>query len=196
MEDTITIVEYDQSWAEAFESEKEALLSGLGAEAAAIEHVGSTAIPGQASKPVIDIFVGLTPLRPVAYYESRFDPASYTHIPTGMQGRYLFAKRTEGKWTHNVHLMMYDALFHTRNEILLRDYLRIHPELVTQYGAEKKGGCPKRKFHGSLYEGENRFYSDGCGCGPKRAGPSAAECVGRLRLKTARPALSRYTLVA
>ncbi|MCT1400611.1 GrpB family protein [Paenibacillus sp. p3-SID867] len=141
MEDTINIVEYDQSWAEAFESEKEALLSGLGAEAVAIEHVGSTAIPGQASKPVIDIFVGLTPLRPVAYYESRFDPASYTHIPTGMQGRYLFAKRTEGKWTHNVHLMMYDALFPTRNEILLRDYLRRHPELVTQYGAVKRAAA-------------------------------------------------------
>jgi GrpB-like predicted nucleotidyltransferase (UPF0157 family) len=138
MDDTITIVEYDQSWAEAFESEKEALLTRLGTEAVAIEHVGSTAIPGQASKPVIDIFVGLTPLRPVAYYESRFDPVIYTHIQTGMQGRYLFAKRTEGKWTHNVHLMMYDDLFHTRNEILLRDYLRSHPELVTQYGEVKR----------------------------------------------------------
>lgn len=138
MENAITIVEYDQSWPEAFQAEKEALISSLGTEAAAIEHVGSTAIPGQASKPVIDIFVGLTQLQPIAYYESRVDPASYSHIQTGMQGRYLFAKHTEGRWTHNVHLMKHDELFHTRNEILLRDYLRSHPELVEQYGEIKR----------------------------------------------------------
>ncbi|MBT2765307.1 GrpB family protein [Paenibacillus sp. ISL-20] len=138
MEDTITIVEYDQSWPGAFQAEKEALISSLGTEAVAIEHVGSTAIPGQASKPVIDIFVGLTLLQPVAYYESRFDPLSYKHISTGMHGRYLFAKHTEGSWTHNVHLMKHDELFHTRNEILLRDYLRNHPELVEQHGEIKR----------------------------------------------------------
>ena len=116
MEDTINIVEYDQSWTEAFESEKKRFrdLVRSGSHRACGEYRDSRA----GIKPVIDIFVGLTPLRPVAYYESRFDPASYTHIPTGMQGRYLFAKRTEGKWTHNVHLMMYDASFPTRNEIV------------------------------------------------------------------------------
>ena len=53
MEDTINIVEYDQSWTEAFESEKKRFrdLVRSGSHRAC----GSTAIPGQASKPVIDI---------------------------------------------------------------------------------------------------------------------------------------------
>ncbi|MGE7823991.1 GrpB family protein [Paenibacillus sp. NPDC093718] len=138
MEDTIAIVEYDPRWPEAFEAEKEALISRLGTEAIAVEHVGSTAIPGQAAKPVIDIFVGLTLLQPIAYYGSRLDPVSYTYVQTGMRERYLYAKSTSGRWTHNIHLMPYNEHFHTRNEILLRDYLRSHPELVEQYGEVKR----------------------------------------------------------
>ncbi|OZB98365.1 hypothetical protein CJP46_04205 [Paenibacillus sp. XY044] len=133
----IEIVDYLPEWAEVFALEKERLsgLTGLGAEV--IEHVGSTAIPGQQAKPVIDMFVGVNPFRPAAYYEALLDPASYTYVHAGMRGRHLFAKSTEGIWTHNVHLMPNDEQFHTRNEILLRDYLRSHPELVEQYGAVK-----------------------------------------------------------
>lgn len=137
MDSGIEIVDYLPGWAEVFTREKERLSGLIGLNAVVIEHVGSTAIPGQQAKPVVDMFVGVNPFRPAAYYRDLLDPASYTYVETGMCGRHLFAKSTEGIWTHNVHLMPYDEQFHTRNEILLRDYLRRHPELVAQYGAIK-----------------------------------------------------------
>ncbi|WP_097014319.1 GrpB family protein [Anaerocolumna aminovalerica] len=55
-----------------------------------------------------------------------------------MTGRYLFAKYTKGVWTHNLHILPYNDEFYMRNEFLLRDYLREHPELVAEYGGVKK----------------------------------------------------------
>ncbi|MBB3126331.1 GrpB-like predicted nucleotidyltransferase (UPF0157 family) [Paenibacillus rhizosphaerae] len=137
MDSGIEIVDYSPEWADVFALEKERLSGLAGLDAVVIEHVGSTAIPGQQAKPVVDMFVGVKPFRPAAYYKDLLDPACYTYVQTGMRGRHLFAKSTEGVWTHNVHLMPYDEQFHTRNEMLLRDYLRRHPELVEEYGAIK-----------------------------------------------------------
>jgi GrpB-like predicted nucleotidyltransferase (UPF0157 family) len=51
----ITLVPYDRAWPEAFEAAATRLVGALGGRVRALEHVGSTAIPGLAAKPVIDI---------------------------------------------------------------------------------------------------------------------------------------------
>jgi len=51
------VVEYDASWPrrfEAFEEEYRAALKRSAVEVVGIEHVGSTAVPGLAAKPIID----------------------------------------------------------------------------------------------------------------------------------------------
>lgn len=53
----ITVVEYDPAWPEHFEmlrNEYAAAMAGAGATVVAIEHVGSTSVPGLAAKPIID----------------------------------------------------------------------------------------------------------------------------------------------
>ncbi|CAH0122276.1 MULTISPECIES: GrpB family protein [unclassified Paenibacillus] len=134
----IKIVNYNENWSEAFETEKNNIFALFEGEAAAVEHVGSTSIPGQAAKPIIDIFVGVNSLQPLAFYESKFDSDCYRYVPTGMNGRYLFAKYTDGTWTHNIHILPFDDGFYARNEFLLRDYLREHPDLVREYGEMKR----------------------------------------------------------
>ncbi len=52
---TIRIVEYDPAWPRRFEEESDRLRRTLGERALAIEHVGSTSVPGLAAKPVLDI---------------------------------------------------------------------------------------------------------------------------------------------
>jgi len=52
----IEIMEYNPDWTKNFEEEKIKLLRFFGSHAVAIEHIGSTAIPNQRAKPVIDIF--------------------------------------------------------------------------------------------------------------------------------------------
>jgi GrpB-like predicted nucleotidyltransferase (UPF0157 family) len=53
----IVIVDYDVSWPQRFEHERAHVLAALGARVHAIEHVGSTAVPGLGAKPIVDLLV-------------------------------------------------------------------------------------------------------------------------------------------
>ena len=56
----IAIVPYDDRWPEMFRREKQYLLSCLPADLVRrVEHFGSTAVPGLAAKPVLDIMAGV-----------------------------------------------------------------------------------------------------------------------------------------
>jgi GrpB-like predicted nucleotidyltransferase (UPF0157 family) len=133
--DPVEVVEYDASWAELFERERGRLREALGPAAAAIEHVGSTAVPGLAAKPVLDILVGAAPFplpddRLVALaglgYEYRGD--------NGVPGRQFF--RTNPR-TRHLHVVEFGGEEWERL-ILFRDYCRVHPEVATEYEALKR----------------------------------------------------------
>jgi GrpB-like predicted nucleotidyltransferase (UPF0157 family) len=53
----IAIAGYDSTWPRTFRHEQDCIQEALGGVALRIEHVGSTAVPGLAAKPVIDILV-------------------------------------------------------------------------------------------------------------------------------------------
>jgi GrpB-like predicted nucleotidyltransferase (UPF0157 family) len=55
----IVISDYDPAWPERFESERERIATALGEQALLIEHVGSTAVPGLAAKPIVDVLVAV-----------------------------------------------------------------------------------------------------------------------------------------
>lgn len=59
IDEQIAICDYDPAWTQRFEREKAVILSALGEAIAQIEHFGSTAVPGLAAKPIVDILVGL-----------------------------------------------------------------------------------------------------------------------------------------
>lgn len=133
----IEIVPYCEEWAALFQEEKQRLerLEGLHAEA--IEHVGSTSVPGQAAKPVVDIFVGVTTLLPLEAYKSLLAPPRYMHTPTDMQGRWLFGGYENGIWRYNIHLLPIKG-FYSRTEFVIRDFLCKHPDYVAEYATIKQ----------------------------------------------------------
>ncbi len=53
------IAEYDPAWPQRFERERRRLAAALGRAALRIEHVGSTAVPGLAAKPIVDVLVAV-----------------------------------------------------------------------------------------------------------------------------------------
>ena len=65
----IVVKEYNPLWVKEFEKEKEVIAKILGANAAEIYHIGSTAVPGLCAKPVIDIM-------PVVYSLAAADDAA------------------------------------------------------------------------------------------------------------------------
>jgi GrpB-like predicted nucleotidyltransferase (UPF0157 family) len=62
----VEVVDYDPGWPAAFDRERQHLLSCLPSDLVVrIEHFGSTAVPGLAAKPVIDVLVEVTDLATV-----------------------------------------------------------------------------------------------------------------------------------
>ena len=60
MANPVIVLDYDPDWPGFFQSLRKRIAEALGDMAAAVEHVGSTAVPGLAAKPIIDIDVLLT----------------------------------------------------------------------------------------------------------------------------------------
>ena len=62
--DKVIIVRYDPRWSTRFEAEAPRIQKALGNDQfVTIEHIGSTAVPGLAAKPIIDLMVGVYPLQ-------------------------------------------------------------------------------------------------------------------------------------
>jgi GrpB-like predicted nucleotidyltransferase (UPF0157 family) len=59
MVDPIVVVDYDPTWPDLFAALRAPVAAALGDVAVAIEHVGSTAVPGLAAKPIIDLDVAI-----------------------------------------------------------------------------------------------------------------------------------------
>lgn len=54
---TIVIADYDPQWAQTFRVQAATIANALGSAALAIEHIGSTSVPGLAAKPIIDMLL-------------------------------------------------------------------------------------------------------------------------------------------
>ncbi len=128
---SIVVSDYDPNWPTLFEQESARIKNALGPLALAIEHMGSTAVPGLPSKPIIDLLVGVPSLEEAK--ERCIEPIEalgYNYIPeyeAWIPSELFFRKGPPGPWTHHVHLM---EPSYPRWEAFLafRDYLRAHPE--------------------------------------------------------------------
>lgn len=147
MAEKIIIVPYDPSWPAAFEKEKAYLLSVLPPNLITRwEHFGSTAIPGMAAKPIIDI-LGETPSLEKIKVEVPpvLEKLGYDYFwrPTfGDDGQPFYAwfiKRDQnGKRSHHIHIVENNKIFKGHwDRLLFRDYLIRHPELAAEYAALK-----------------------------------------------------------
>jgi len=128
---------YGPSWpatAEAAIAELSAALPGL---FSAIEHIGSTAVPGLAAKPIIDLMAATSSLDAVAARDADFAALGYERIESGMPERLFYQRHQDGRRSHHLHVVL-DPTWTTRNERLLRDHLRSHPVDALRYEALKR----------------------------------------------------------
>jgi len=138
---SIVVSEYDPAWPAMFEQERVAVKAALGDLVLAIEHMGSTAVPGLAAKPIIDLLVGVRSLTEA--HDRATEPLrklGYTYIPeyqSWLPDEMFFRKGNPGPWTHHVHLME-PSNPRWERWLLFRDYLRSNPEAATAYANLKK----------------------------------------------------------
>ena len=74
---SIEIVEYDPQWPERFRHERDRIAAALGRAAIRIDHVGSTAVPGLAAKPIVDINLIVADVEDEASYLPALERAGY-----------------------------------------------------------------------------------------------------------------------
>jgi GrpB-like predicted nucleotidyltransferase (UPF0157 family) len=137
----IVIYDYDPTWPMKFAEERDQLLQAVGSALVTIEHVGSTAVPGLAAKPIIDLLLGVRSL-PEA---RRTLPGPLTNLgyrqmveyEAWLPGELLFRRGMPGPWTHHVHVVEPQAE-RWEEHIAIRDYLRRHGDVAAAYGELKK----------------------------------------------------------
>jgi GrpB-like predicted nucleotidyltransferase (UPF0157 family) len=130
----LTIEPYDPAWPTMFDAEAARLLRVFGPAALRIEHVGSTAVPGLAAKPVIDIQVSLVSLEPAAPLAAALATLGYTFVPLGDFDRVypFFTKPADWPSSHHVHLCVAGGEQEAKH-LAFRDQLRMNPTLAAEY---------------------------------------------------------------
>jgi NAD-dependent deacetylase len=137
-EPPLEVVDYDPDWPRRFELEADLVEDALGDAVVAVEHMGSTAVPGLAAKPVIDLSVGLRRAELFQVQITAMERLGYEYLgENGLPGRLFFRKNEAGKRIHHVHAVEHDGE-HWHRHRALRDYLRAHPEEAERYAAEKR----------------------------------------------------------
>jgi GrpB-like predicted nucleotidyltransferase (UPF0157 family) len=151
--DPITVVDYDPHWPALFEALRAEVAKALGDLALAIEHVGSTAVPGLAAKPIIDIDVLLRSASDLSACIERLATLGYEHRgDLGIPEREAFAAPPD-RPTHHLYVCPPESR-EFRRHVALRNYLRTHPSDASSY-AELKRSLASR------YRDERSAYADG-----------------------------------
>jgi GrpB-like predicted nucleotidyltransferase (UPF0157 family) len=135
---TVRVEPYDSAWPALFRAEADRLrhhfaLTGI---PIALEHTGSTAVPGLAAKPILDILAGYEIGASVPAYIEAFIGADYVHRgEQEIPGREFF--RQGNPRAYHVHLTAIDSAF-WRDHLTFRDRLRADDVLRDAYATLKR----------------------------------------------------------
>ncbi len=143
----VAMVPYDSSWPALFRREAKHLRACLPAGLIRrIEHIGSTAVPGLAAKPIIDILVEVRSLRaarteiaPILKaqgYDYFWRPSFGDDVPPWYA--FFIRRNRHGTRTHHIHVIAFRRTFREHwDRLLFRDYLITHPETALEYARLK-----------------------------------------------------------
>jgi GrpB-like predicted nucleotidyltransferase (UPF0157 family) len=141
MSGEIEIVDYDPRWPQRFALESARIRQILTEPLLEIEHHGSTAVPGLAAKPVIDMLVAVDSIARVARYAAVLIEYGYEAVDARYRElwpeRIVLIRREHGMRTCHVHLMLRGHQVWKRL-LAFRDYLRTHPDVAAEYAALKR----------------------------------------------------------
>jgi GrpB-like predicted nucleotidyltransferase (UPF0157 family) len=135
---TTVIREYDVRWIQEFDTEAETLRSILGASVSEIEHVGSTAVPGLAAKPILDLALAFDSAENLTQARRLLRAKGYSDRgDQGEEGGVVFVKGPASARTHHLHLVQAGSNQWCRY-LTFRDTLRIDQVRREEYATLKK----------------------------------------------------------
>lgn len=159
---TIVVVPYDPAWPRRFDEERRLLEDVLAPWLeGGIHHIGSTAVPGLAAKPILDIMAGVRDFEEARAAYEPLREHGYVHEPHRPGIAHHFARRSPtGDTTHGLHLTEPGSDL-WRERLVFRDALRDDPELAAEYERLKRRLARAHVDEGSAYvQGKRQFVAD------------------------------------
>lgn len=141
-DEPVVIVDYDPRWPALYEQERARVAPAVAPFAVAIEHIGSTAVPGLCAKPIIDMLVTVERFGPAERYIPALAPLGYLFRahPENVTRHAFGIRDAEGRRPvpgHNLHIVAHGGPDHRRH-VAFRDALRAHPDALREYCALKR----------------------------------------------------------
>jgi GrpB-like predicted nucleotidyltransferase (UPF0157 family) len=135
----ILLADPDPLWPRLFRDRAAAIRQLLDDRAERIDHIGSTAVPGLAAKPVIDVQVSVADLDPLEPIEAALGALGYEYQPDNLDRRKRFFSLDgpDGTRLVNVHVRR-SGEWSQQAALLFRDYLRDAPDARARYETEKR----------------------------------------------------------
>jgi GrpB-like predicted nucleotidyltransferase (UPF0157 family) len=130
-DEPIEIVTYDLDWPDRFEEIRARLAAALVPTALRIDHVGSTAVPGLAAKPIIDVQVSVPDVEDEAAYKDAIEGLGF-ELRWMEPGHRYFRPPPELPRLTQIHVCTFGSQWE-RVHLLFRDYLRTHAETRWAY---------------------------------------------------------------
>jgi len=145
MASPVLIADYDPDWPVLYERQRDAVARALGPLLARVEHIGSTAVPGLAAKPIVDIMVGLVEDADLNACVRPLQGVGYQYIPQYEDvmpfRRFFRMPPRPHPSAYNLHAVRVGSPFWDHH-LAFRDYLRAHPETARAYAEHKRRLAP------------------------------------------------------
>ncbi len=144
-DEAIALSPYHPSWPARYRVEAEVLRVALAKLTPHLEHIGSTAVPGLAAKPIVDILLGIERPADIDAHSERLANFGYRAIggsEYSERDQRFLVRTVRGVRTHHVHVVehMNDGWHRL---LLFRDVLRIDPQLAAEYEQLKRNLAAK-----------------------------------------------------
>lgn len=156
----IVLCSYSTDWPTLFEEERARLLHLFSDKLVAIEHIGSTAVPGLSAKPIVDILVGVDSMHHADDLIHPLCDSKYTtsmEYNTSLIDRRWLMRWADGRRTHHLHLMVYGSQV-WQQRLAFRDKLRADTELAQKYEKNKWRWAAKYRLDREAYTAAKRDF--------------------------------------
>jgi GrpB-like predicted nucleotidyltransferase (UPF0157 family) len=134
--DPIRVVAYDPRWPTLFAEQADAIRAELGGVAARIDYIGSTAVPGLAAKPIVDIQISVASFEPLEAFRAPLEGLGYVFRADNQERTKRYFRGPPGARRTHIHVRRAGS-FSEQLALLFRDFMRAHPEWAQRYAELK-----------------------------------------------------------
>lgn len=158
----VWLAPHDPDWARMASAESARIAEAMGDIFLRVEHIGSTAIPGIAAKPVVDLMPVVRDIGEVDERRGALEALGYLwRGEFGIAGRRYLVLERDGKCVFHVHFYA-EGDANVTVQLAFRDYLRAHRDEALAYEAVKREAATANPDNSMAYNDHKSAWIRAC----------------------------------